>query len=243
VTATTPEWFDANQAMWDERVPIHLTSGFYDLDAFRAGRIHIRPVFALTRSLRSLRSCELSQPREPNGVSSAEQVGRLRLLDRVHRYVPEAAAAPPVRALDERAWAERGRFRSGRRCKGRRATCLLDDTGCTPPGRAKARPNEAERASASEGDRPAGEHDDWPGTYADFDAPTVHNEMWEWTHPLSEVVSALLDAGLALEMLHEHEDTYYLRFPFLEEREHGRFHMPAGMPSLPFVFSLRARRP
>ncbi len=24
--------------MWDERVPIHLASDFYDLDAFRAGK-------------------------------------------------------------------------------------------------------------------------------------------------------------------------------------------------------------
>ncbi|WEV26785.1 class I SAM-dependent methyltransferase [Streptomyces sp. 71268] len=32
------DWREANRAMWDERVPIHLASGFYDLDAFRAGR-------------------------------------------------------------------------------------------------------------------------------------------------------------------------------------------------------------
>ncbi|MFE6777002.1 class I SAM-dependent methyltransferase [Streptomyces sp. NPDC057702] len=32
------DWREANRAMWDERVPIHLTSDFYDLDAFRAGR-------------------------------------------------------------------------------------------------------------------------------------------------------------------------------------------------------------
>ncbi|MFT2016206.1 class I SAM-dependent methyltransferase [Streptomyces sp. 796.1] len=32
------DWREANRARWDERVPIHLTSDYYDLEAFRAGR-------------------------------------------------------------------------------------------------------------------------------------------------------------------------------------------------------------
>src|SRR4051794_17521602 len=36
-------WFDANRAMWDERVPIHVGSDFYDVDAFRADPDRIRP--------------------------------------------------------------------------------------------------------------------------------------------------------------------------------------------------------
>jgi SAM-dependent methyltransferase len=35
--ADAPEWLRANRANWDERVPIHLASRFYDLDAFRRG--------------------------------------------------------------------------------------------------------------------------------------------------------------------------------------------------------------
>ncbi|MFF8834256.1 class I SAM-dependent methyltransferase [Streptomyces sp. NPDC015130] len=39
----TPEdWREANRARWDERVPIHASSDFYDLDSFRAGKEALR---------------------------------------------------------------------------------------------------------------------------------------------------------------------------------------------------------
>ncbi|MFC9394170.1 class I SAM-dependent methyltransferase [Streptomyces sp. NPDC057027] len=39
----TPEdWHEANRAKWDERVPIHVASEFYDLDTFRAGKDALR---------------------------------------------------------------------------------------------------------------------------------------------------------------------------------------------------------
>ncbi|MFB7371068.1 class I SAM-dependent methyltransferase [Streptomyces sp. NPDC056222] len=41
--APTPDdWLEANRARWDERVPIHAASAFYDLDAFRAGKEVLR---------------------------------------------------------------------------------------------------------------------------------------------------------------------------------------------------------
>ncbi|WP_395361334.1 class I SAM-dependent methyltransferase [Streptomyces sp. YH02] len=39
----TPEdWHEVNRARWDERVPIHAASAYYDLDAFRAGKEVLR---------------------------------------------------------------------------------------------------------------------------------------------------------------------------------------------------------
>lgn len=35
-------WREDNRAMWDERVPVHVTSAFYDLDGFRARRDVLR---------------------------------------------------------------------------------------------------------------------------------------------------------------------------------------------------------
>src|SRR5436190_4628552 len=32
-----------NRAMWDERVPLHVGSDFYDVDSFRAGRLSLQP--------------------------------------------------------------------------------------------------------------------------------------------------------------------------------------------------------
>ncbi|THV22860.1 class I SAM-dependent methyltransferase [Glycomyces paridis] len=37
-TATGPDWRDSNRAMWDERVPIHAASAYYDHEAFLAGK-------------------------------------------------------------------------------------------------------------------------------------------------------------------------------------------------------------
>ncbi|MFG2867823.1 class I SAM-dependent methyltransferase [Streptomyces sp. NPDC048338] len=39
---TPADWREANRARWDERVPIHAASAFYDLDAFRAGKEALR---------------------------------------------------------------------------------------------------------------------------------------------------------------------------------------------------------
>ena len=35
-------WFELNRTWWDERVPIHLQSEFYDIEGFRSGRDPIR---------------------------------------------------------------------------------------------------------------------------------------------------------------------------------------------------------
>lgn len=39
---TPADWHEANRAHWDERVPLHVASDFYDLDAFRAGKDALR---------------------------------------------------------------------------------------------------------------------------------------------------------------------------------------------------------
>src|SRR3954447_5764327 len=54
---------------------------------------------------------------------------------------------------------------------------------------------------------------DEPGTYADFDAETVHNVTYEWNHTLGNVVSAVSAAGLNVELLHEFDYTKFARWP------------------------------
>lgn len=82
---------------------------------------------------------------------------------------------------------------------------------------------------------------DDPGTYADLEAKTRYNSTEEWQHTLGDVVSAVIDAGLELELLHEQDYTLAPRWPFLEQ--HGAvYNQPAGRPRLPLMYSLRARR-
>ena len=83
---------------------------------------------------------------------------------------------------------------------------------------------------------------DEPGTYADLSAPTVHNRSIEFNHTLGDVVSALIGAGLRIELLHEHDFTLHARWPFLVAHDDGTYRLPVGMPSLPLMYSLRATR-
>jgi hypothetical protein len=80
------------------------------------------------------------------------------------------------------------------------------------------------------------------GSYANRLADFRH-VTYEWSHDLAEVVNALIGAGLRLESLHEYPFSPYNCFPFLEEREPGRWYARTGGPVLPMVFSIRARRP
>ncbi|MGW8954059.1 class I SAM-dependent methyltransferase [Streptomyces sp. NPDC055709] len=85
--------------------------------------------------------------------------------------------------------------------------------------------------------------DESPGTYADFDARTVHNRSVEWQHPIGEVVSAVAAAGLRIDFLHEHDVTLFERFGALKRHEDGCFRFPAERPRIPLMYSLKATKP
>lgn len=80
------------------------------------------------------------------------------------------------------------------------------------------------------------------GTYAELDAVTEHNRTVEWHHGLGAVVSAVIDAGLTVELLHEHDFTLFPRWPFLVKSGRDTYRLPDDMPSLPLMYSLRARK-
>lgn len=80
------------------------------------------------------------------------------------------------------------------------------------------------------------------GTYADYDAPIKLPE-YVWSHGLGDIVSGLIDAGLVLEFLHEHDRTVYQQLPFMRRGADGWWRLPTHMPALPLLFSLRASRP
>lgn len=85
---------------------------------------------------------------------------------------------------------------------------------------------------------------DVKGSYADPTAPTDPNLMEHgWDHSLGEIVTALIDAGLRIEFLHE-LDYCEWALDFLVEGEDGRWRLPAGTPGqLPLFFSIRATKP
>jgi SAM-dependent methyltransferase len=66
---------------------------------------------------------------------------------------------------------------------------------------------------------------------------------YQWIHSLSRVVSAVLDAGFALEFLHEHPTLPWPPFPMCLPAGNGLYRLPDAFPSFPLSWSLRARKP
>jgi SAM-dependent methyltransferase len=82
------------------------------------------------------------------------------------------------------------------------------------------------------------------GSYADPDAatdPTLVEHGWD--HSLGEIVTALIDAGLRIEFLHEFDFCEW-KLDFLVEGDDGRWRLPDGTKGqLPLFFSIRATKP
>jgi SAM-dependent methyltransferase len=81
----------------------------------------------------------------------------------------------------------------------------------------------------------------WDDGVQDFQNPhPVHEFAWG----LAEIITALLDAGLALEHFREYDYTNgYKPFHDMRELDGRRWTVAEGVPSLPFMYSIAARKP
>ena len=258
---------DLNRAFWDERVPIHTASDFYDVEGFKAGANTLRP-FELEevgdvsgRSLVHLQ-CHFGL----DTLSWARLGASVTGLDFSAPAVEAARAVAADTGLDAQFVAASvydapqalGERRFDIVYTGLGALNWLPDIKAwaevvarlVAPGGFLYLSEFHPIADVFGDDDLTIEHDyfqtepltfDDPGTYADLEARTEHNRTEEWVHPLGEVVSAVIDAGLAIELLHEHDHTLFPRWPFLEQ--HGDvYRCPAGQPRVTLMYSLRARR-
>jgi SAM-dependent methyltransferase len=80
------------------------------------------------------------------------------------------------------------------------------------------------------------EHGSYVGEPRHFDNPT----SYEWQHSLGDIVSALIDAGIEIEFLHEWPFTVYRAFMSMERGEDGYWRLPGN--GWPLLYSLRGRR-
>ncbi len=90
---------------------------------------------------------------------------------------------------------------------------------------------------------PEGQRWEEVATYTDGPPLDHPHESWEWIHPISAVITALLDRGLALDAFHEHPFTLWPRWPFLDDHGDGTFWIPDDRPSLPLIYSIKAHKP
>jgi SAM-dependent methyltransferase len=269
------EWYTANRANWDERVPIHLKS--YGLDAIRGGNGKLHPIEERELQLRpgervlhlqchfGLDSLTLAQRGafvvgvdfSAPAVQAARDLANELGLDRLANFVEtnvygvqEALPEPEAFDLvyvswgainwlpDIRTWAKIVSYylRPGGRlymAEGHPVAYVFEDSlppleGAMPAWFA---PYFDEQPSVIDNDR----------DYSDPNARMKNTRTYEWIHPLGNIVDALLEAGLSLEFLREHDALPWKMFAQLVEDKDGMFRWP-NRRWLPLSFSLSARK-
>lgn len=81
-------------------------------------------------------------------------------------------------------------------------------------------------------------------TYTGEPMPPESSRSYDWAHPLSSIIGGLLDAGLTLDFLHEHETVAwkYAELMVPDPDEPRMFRLPAHLPQLPLAVSLGATK-
>jgi SAM-dependent methyltransferase len=81
--------------------------------------------------------------------------------------------------------------------------------------------------------------------YTGAPLPAESSASYDWAHPLSSIIGGLLEAGLILDFLHEHD---VLTWPYVNSMEPvpdmpRMYRLPPDRPSMPLSFSLQASKP
>lgn len=79
------------------------------------------------------------------------------------------------------------------------------------------------------------------GTYTDREA-AIRGKEYSWNHSISEVLNALIRAGLRIELFNEHMYSPYPCFRNVAEVEPGKWQVKGLEGKLPMVYSIRAIR-
>jgi SAM-dependent methyltransferase len=273
---TEQNWIAANRANWDERVPIHLASEFYDLDSLRRGRgtlyaieekelgsvanlriLHLQchigtDTLALAqRGAKEVVGVDFSEA----AVAAAQKLGEeLGLTDRARFVASDLYSAPDVLRepssfdLVYTTWGTLMWLPDVERWANVVAHFLK------PGGRlylADGHPlaltfEDTEGSGAAPrwfgpffSDGPV--VDDTGQDYADQRASLRNNRTFEWIHLLGEIVTALVDKGLRIVFLHEHDTVVWPMFKSLVKGEDGLYRWPRER-WLPLSYSISAVR-
>lgn len=256
---TTPDYFEMNRAGWDRRAEVHFRSKFYDVEGFLAGATSLREIELAElpdvagRRLLHLQ-CHfgldtLSWARRgaictgvdlsPVAIDQAKRLAARARIDaefvRANVYDFRRGAAPPYDIVftsygtvcwlpDLARWAEvvasnlapGGTF------------CMVDfhpihDLLSGFPYFANPQPDVEES-----------------GTYTENGDEAV-TTLASWAHPLSDVLTALPDAGVEIVRVREFPFSPYDCFEGLTEREPGRFFLQHRGHDVPMVYSVLGR--
>jgi SAM-dependent methyltransferase len=83
---------------------------------------------------------------------------------------------------------------------------------------------------------------EYKGSYAVPDADVTSVEH-SWQHNFEDILGALLGAGLEIDALKEYAQLAWQYVPFMIRDDEGFWVLPEGMPEIPLMFSIAARKP
>lgn len=265
-----PDWVEINRRNWDERVPIHLASAFYDLEGFRAGRGSLEPFEV--EEMGALGGLRLAHLQCHFGLDTLDLVRLHPTLTAVGLDFSSPAVAAASGLASELGLSARVSFVEadvrhaasvlGSGCfdavyTGKGALCWLPDLDAWAAQCASLlRPGGWLYVSefhpvgyALGGESPVVADDyfrtePWgdedAGTYADLGAAMTNRVSYSWNHPLPDLFSALIGAGFTLRFFHEFDYTLFPMNSWLVPSRDRRWGWPSMSARLPLMFSLRA---
>lgn len=83
--------------------------------------------------------------------------------------------------------------------------------------------------------------DEWRGSYATSKVDFTHMS-YEWYHSLSDVINAIIGAGLKIEFVHEFPFSVYGDRPFFVKGSDGLWRHKDKNIKIPLMFSIKARK-
>ena len=261
-----------NLASWDERVPLHVASKFYDVAGFKEGRctldaidvealgdvrgrtlLHLQCHFGLdTLSWARLGAIVTGVDFSPAAIAAANRLSKETGVP--GRFVEAELYDVPAVLND----------RFDIVFTGCGALCWLPDirrwadvvARCLRPG-GTFYIREGHPVLWSLDDTPTdgalriispyferAKPSRWvdPRDYADPEGRLTHNTTYEWNHGLGEIITGLIEAGLRIAELREHRFCDWQALPQMVRGKDGFWRLPEDPERLPLMYSLRAIR-
>lgn len=260
-----------NLAKWDESVPLHVASASYDVPSFLKGRntlerLEIKEVGSVRRKSLLHLQCHFGM----DTLSWARLGARVTGIDFSPAAIRQARRLAtrtgiPSRFLRSNIYdvpaLSLGTFDIVYTAKG--AICWLPDLAAwariirqhLAPGGLFYLLEDHPMSDVFGNDGPVRElvlvhryfqpgalREEYDGTYATSQRMR-HRVSYSLIHPVSEVLGALLAAGMVVEQVHEFAYTYWKKFPFMQEDARGYWHLSKDDGMVPLMWSVRARAP
>jgi SAM-dependent methyltransferase len=278
-------YYEANRARWDESVPIHVVSQGYDVDGFLRGEKSLYALeMAEVGDVRGKRLLHLQCHFGVDTLNWARLGAQVTGLDFSGPAVEQARALARQIGFEDATFVQANLYDARDAVKGQfdivytgiGALCWLHDIRewarivahfLAPGGFLylyeghpilwtldQERDDQALVILEPYFELP--KPSEYEGEYTYVDGPALKNTKdYEWNHGIGEIVTALIDAGLTLEFLHEHREMAWAGLPWMSPNDgevaSGTSHQrrtswslpPEQRDKVPLMYSLRARKP